>query len=202
MILVRVHGDETMIVHRHEGTVFKPILALIGALFLLVVPAAAMAQTATYNVNGTFTAPATGSFSGSYVVNTGSNTIVSANIQVTAGLASNGVTAMTAETYVFAGHEASDIFTLATSTPATGLRGGYLVVTGTKAAPTAVPDFYDAVCFNPVCTSFNLPDRRGSGTVALAPAPVPTMSELALILFGTLLAGGAALYIRRRRLTA
>lgn len=34
------------------------------------------------------------------------------------------------------------------------------------------------------------------------PAPVPTLSEWAMILFGTVLAGGAALYIQRRRLTA
>ncbi len=32
-----------------------------------------------------------------------------------------------------------------------------------------------------------------------APAPVPTMTEWAMILFGTILAGGAALYIQRRR---
>ena len=41
--------------------------------------------------------------------------------------------------------------------------------------------------------------------VALAapppPVPVPTMTEWAMVLFGTLLAGGAALYIQRRRLT-
>ena len=35
---------------------------------------------------------------------------------------------------------------------------------------------------------------------AAAPAPVPTMSEWAMILFGLILAGGAALYIQRRRL--
>lgn len=35
-----------------------------------------------------------------------------------------------------------------------------------------------------------------------APATVPTMSEWAMILFGAMLAGAAALYIRRRRLTA
>ena len=33
-----------------------------------------------------------------------------------------------------------------------------------------------------------------------APAPVPTLSEWAMILFGTLLAGGAALYIQRRQM--
>lgn len=32
-----------------------------------------------------------------------------------------------------------------------------------------------------------------------APAPVPTMTEWAMILFGTVLAGGAALYVQRRR---
>lgn len=38
--------------------------------------------------------------------------------------------------------------------------------------------------------------------VAAAPAAVPTMSEWAMILFGLLLAGGAALYIQRRQLIA
>lgn len=33
-----------------------------------------------------------------------------------------------------------------------------------------------------------------------APAPVPTMTEWAMILFGSILAGGAALYIRRRQM--
>lgn len=32
-----------------------------------------------------------------------------------------------------------------------------------------------------------------------APAPVPTMTEWAMIIFGTMLAGGAAFYIQRRR---
>ncbi|WGM31529.1 hypothetical protein [Brevundimonas sp. NIBR11] len=36
----------------------------------------------------------------------------------------------------------------------------------------------------------------------LNPVPVPTMTEWAMILFGTVLAGGAALYIQRRRLIA
>jgi hypothetical protein len=39
------------------------------------------------------------------------------------------------------------------------------------------------------------------GSVA-PPAPVPTLSEWAMILFGMVLAGGAALYIQRRRLAA
>lgn len=39
------------------------------------------------------------------------------------------------------------------------------------------------------------------GAVA-APAPVPTLSEGAMILFGMLLAGGAAVYVQRRRVAA
>jgi hypothetical protein len=42
-----------------------------------------------------------------------------------------------------------------------------------------------------------------ANNVAVAgPAPVPTLSEWAMILFGAILAGGAALYIQRRRLIA
>lgn len=37
---------------------------------------------------------------------------------------------------------------------------------------------------------------------AAGPQPVPTLSEWAMILFGAVLAGGAALHIQRRRLTA
>jgi hypothetical protein len=36
--------------------------------------------------------------------------------------------------------------------------------------------------------------------VVAAPAPVPTLSEWAMILFGLILAGGAALYIQRRQM--
>ena len=39
-------------------------------------------------------------------------------------------------------------------------------------------------------------------TFGVAPTPVPTMTEWAMILFGTILAGGAALYIQRRKLIA
>jgi len=42
----------------------------------------------------------------------------------------------------------------------------------------------------------------GSVTYSAAPAPVPTLSEWAMILLGLILAGGAALYIQRRQLIA
>lgn len=37
---------------------------------------------------------------------------------------------------------------------------------------------------------------------AVVPTPVPTLSEWAMMLFGTILAGGAALYVQCRRFTA
>jgi hypothetical protein len=44
---------------------------------------------------------------------------------------------------------------------------------------------------------------NGPGSVSVVSAtPVPTMSEWAMILFGTLLAGSTALYLQRRRLVA
>lgn len=44
-----------------------------------------------------------------------------------------------------------------------------------------------------------LTSGTGPTLVTGAPAPVPTLSEWAMILFGLLLAGGAALYIQRRQ---
>ncbi len=44
---------------------------------------------------------------------------------------------------------------------------------------------------------------NGPGAVTtVAAAAIPTLSEWAMILFGTILAGGAALYVQRRRLPA
>ncbi len=50
----------------------------------------------------------------------------------------------------------------------------------------------------------NFPTRDAGVTVnfVAAPAAVPTLSEWAMILFGLMLAGSAAVYIQRRRLTA
>lgn len=59
----------------------------------------------------------------------------------------------------------------------------------------AGPDAYRATWTfrNGVLTS-------GSGPTLMAVAPVPTLSEWAMILFGLMLAGGAALYIQRRHI--
>lgn len=47
------------------------------------------------------------------------------------------------------------------------------------------------------------PPAPTSNVVTVAvPVPVPTLSEWAMILFGLVLAGGAALYVQRRRMVA
>lgn len=182
----------------------QPLFALICALFVFAVPAAALAQTAAYNISGNFAAPATGSFAGTYVVNAGTNTIVSVNIHVTAGKARDGVTNVPANTYVYAGLEAANLFTYATAVPASGLRGGFVRFAPTKVAPTAITQLIDGVCVPADCSSVDngtTVGRLGSGTVVLATvAPVPTLSEWAMIMFGLVLSGGAAVYIQRRQL--
>jgi len=64
----------------------------------------------------------------------------------------------------------------------------------------------EATCFTigVACDFIGVPGRvTSAGTVqGVVAAPVPTLSEWAMILFGLMLAGGAALYIQRRQLIA
>ncbi|WGM32184.1 hypothetical protein KKHFBJBL_02435 [Brevundimonas sp. NIBR11] len=66
-----------------------------------------------------------------------------------------------------------------------------------------VPVIFTRECINAVagkCDNLNT-DQSATNVIitSVAAAPVPTMTEWAMILFGTMLAGGAALYIQRRR---
>ncbi|WP_082891488.1 IPTL-CTERM sorting domain-containing protein [Brevundimonas naejangsanensis] len=60
--------------------------------------------------------------------------------------------------------------------------------------PSAVFPYNPVPCLLPASTK-----QTYSVQVAAAPAPVPTLSEWAMILLGVMLAGGAALTIQRRR---
>ncbi len=62
-----------------------------------------------------------------------------------------------------------------------------------------VPIFYSAMTTSWIGNSSL--DAVFSATFLSAAAPVPTMSEWAMIILGTMMAGGAALYIQRRRLS-
>ncbi|MGO4410834.1 MULTISPECIES: IPTL-CTERM sorting domain-containing protein [unclassified Brevundimonas] len=51
-----------------------------------------------------------------------------------------------------------------------------------------------------VCTTANTANSRTNVTItSIAASPVPTLSEWAMILFGVLLAGGAALFVQQRQ---
>ena len=52
----------------------------------------------------------------------------------------------------------------------------------------------------PTCCNVTFADKVSVLAAPAGPRPVPTLSEWAMILFGTLLAGGAAVVIQRRRL--
>lgn len=74
-------------------------------------------------------------------------------------------------------------------------------VTVSSGTYTLVYFDYDIGVPTPQTVTFNVdgPAAVVAGP-AVGPTTVPTMSEWAMILFGTMLAGGAALFIQRRRL--
>lgn len=61
---------------------------------------------------------------------------------------------------------------------------------------------YEGVCPEDCVSVTPYRNQVGPGVITGSPvaSPVPTLSEWAMILFGTVLAGGAALYLQRRRL--
>ncbi|WP_428151854.1 IPTL-CTERM sorting domain-containing protein [Brevundimonas sp.] len=70
----------------------------------------------------------------------------------------------------------------------------------TARSPAAGAGVADVAVTGPGGTSANTP--ADNFTYVAGPAPVPTMSEWAMILLGTILAGGAALIVQRRQLSA
>lgn len=75
-------------------------------------------------------------------------------------------------------------------------RGGVISIGFVSSPTTAEPDGVFGGSFPSTTRRLVL----GPAAVAVSPAPVPTMSEWAMILFGMVLAGAAALYLQRRRM--
>lgn len=189
----------------------RTFLISLAALACLAGQASAQAQeqggAITRYVSGTFDAPATGSFSGSYEVDPATDQVSAAFIQITAGSGNSG-NQIPAGVYRFVTRSfGSSGFIVAASVPANGQRGALISFDlGSGPSSGAHAFFRDSQCISADCNS-SASDRSGQANITNTPppspaAPVPTLSEWAMILFGTMLAGGAALYVQRRRLVA
>lgn len=148
-------------------------------------------------------------FSGSFAYDADTNTYSAINITTRSGGGYVGAT------YSFGVNGTASRVTLLTSSgDNTGLKGLYLLFDSplTGAGGTVALDVtgspttartMEAICSTPNCSNLNLPSARygftGVVNGAVAAAAVPTLSEWAMIMFGTILAGAAALYIQRRR---
>ncbi|WP_333590653.1 IPTL-CTERM sorting domain-containing protein [Brevundimonas sp.] len=196
---------------------FSHAAGVVLALGLvLCLPGLAAAQTISQPVatNSTglaaglgqsFTAPSTGAINQIAVRTRSSN---ATTLRIYNGANGSGV----------AGSSAGAAYTQAVTLTDTGSNtAGYTVITLTTPFPVVSGQTYSIV-FDSSAVAFSLtnPYAGGAaidnfGTVVGPPdwafeiyqtAPVPTMSEWAMILFGLLMAGGAAVYLQRRRIAA
>jgi hypothetical protein len=185
----------------------RSIVGAAAALLFLILPAAALADPVTWTLNGV-TFDDGGAASGSFVYDADTNTYSNVNITTTAGtVRTSGATYVAPSTAL-----PSDANALVAQTSGGAVSG--------EAFLQLVPDFSltnaggtvaiarlqaERTCSNTPCTASGAPFREiRSGSIIGVPAAVavPTLSEWALILFGLVLAVGAALYIQRRQLIA
>lgn len=95
------------------------------------------------------------------------------------------------------------IITLDTPLPVTaGQTYSFAVNTGSLAASQAADPYPDGVLFSNGTTTIPAADAVFQIYEVVTPTAVPTLSEWAMILFGLVLAGSAALLIRRRQVVA
>jgi hypothetical protein len=174
--------------------------ALLGLLILFASgwASAAWAQPVTVTVSGTFFGPSTGSYSGTFVYDQDTDTVLSASITATAGLDQYGAP-IAAETYDEVGASRPAVLALTSAFPAIGNRGLTLIFDPNLNAPAPnIQEAFEGTCIDATCES--LVNSRGSlgGTLSI-PATVPTLGEWAMILFALTLAGAAGLRLQSTR---
>lgn len=174
------------------------MIALAAAL--AAAPFAALAAPVTYTVTGTFTDTNQGGFSGTFVYDADTNLFSAINLSSTAG---PGFAPATYNASILPNVPNAVRVTANGATPL-GARCLVLALNGpmTNAAPTlTITQTWEGTAADAGCTSFSgwRPGAAGTVTPVVIPAPVPTMTEWAMILMGLLLAGGAAVMIQRRR---
>ncbi|WP_426039366.1 IPTL-CTERM sorting domain-containing protein [Brevundimonas sp. DC300-4] len=178
------------------------LLALVVAIAASMFAGAALAAPVVWTLNGVTTADGQ-TVTGSFTYDSDTNTYSAINITSTGGVGPF--------TAIATGPGSSSTQTFFIQTPAGIGQNGVVLVTsgktnagGTLTINTGAGAGGLYTCLG-ACTSGTLTAGRHitAGTfVGVAPAAVPTLSEWAMILFGLMLAGGAALYIQRRQIIA
>lgn len=172
------------------------MLGFCVAAATLAISSAALAAPMNWSLSGTLAGG--GTVSGTFTYDPATNVYSAVNITTTAG---------TLPGAIYTTVNAASRSNLLVANTAGGTSSGQPVIAVTfnpVLSATSTPRTLgnsEGTC-NPGCTDFSAGTRRAiSGTVSMAAAPaqVPTMSEWAMILFGTILAGAAALYVQRRQ---
>ena len=178
------------------------LLTLVVAIAASLFTTAALADPVVWTLNGVTTNDGK-TVTGSFTYDANTNTYSAINITSTGGVgpftaiapapASSAGTALFIQTPAGVGQNGI-VFSTGNKTNA----GGTLTITTGAGAGGLYT--CTGVCAGGVYT---VGSHITAGTmVGVAPVSVPTMSEWAMILFGLMLAGGAALYIQRRQLIA
>ena len=145
-----------------------------------------------------------GAASGSFVYDADSNTYSQVNIVSTAGSTLPGATYIAPLSSVPSNSQSLFAMTAGGAVAGEYILGLFTTTARTNAGGTLTinPGNAESRCGNTPCTTTPPPIRAiagGTMTGTAVVAAVPTMTEWATILFGLILAGGAALCIQRRR---
>ena len=175
-----------------------------ASLFLaLSVAGAASAQTHRYDFTGHFN-NVSGNLTGHFTYNLATDTFTDVFVATTAGAGPGGPTPATTYTVLLRG--STDSLKLLEGPAGPGQKViSFAFSPALYAANPAIFNASEGTCPDTVCVgpSFNRTTYvTDTFTRTEVVTSVPTLSEWAMILLGLTLAGGAALYIQHRRLTA
>lgn len=158
----------------------------------------AVAAPVTYDFHGDFTAPATGSFSGSFVYDYDLDRVTSGTVSITAGVAVNG-DPRPAAILPFQNKIFSIVYFIAPDSVSNSPVAQLNVARDVNNRSLTLLELFAGYCDTKCSGYIVAPELTRIGPVIVEAKPVPTLSEWAMIVLGLTLAGTAAVYIQRRR---
>lgn len=179
----------------------------VAALFVFGLASAAKAAPVTYTINGTFNGgPETGTYSGTFTYDATADIASNVAITLSGGLSRDGTTVLP-PTLINTSYFATDSTLILLAGPvAAGQRGIVLQILPDFASPAPlVVSVREGRCSVANCSLFGSPNnaRRDSTNAVLAvAAPVPTVTEWAMMALALLLATMGLWQVRRQRLPA